>query len=557
MNDLIVKKVSSMEKVFTSSAPSGEGAPEKITAFKGENVSFQIAYCWNGWPKQWGRVEVESPLGNAVKVRMVQMVPCQYPCHQKRDEDYLVTEPGLYPDLLSEIPEQGFNMICGQWRSLWVDIEVDKKTEAGEYPVTIRLVTEGKEPAEVQVTCEVLNAVLPALHVPHTEWFHSDCLANYYHVEIFSERYWEIVEQFVKTAVKRSCNMLLTPVFTPPLDTAVGGERATVQLVDVKVEGENLYSFGFDKFERWVAMCKRCGIRYYEISHLFSQWGAVYAPKVMGEKDGETVQLFGWDTNASGEEYAGFLHQFLHAFKEELEKLEIGRYVYFHISDEPDMTQLDSYKAARNIVAEELKDYVTFDALSDFEFYKEGLVSQPVCAVDHIQPFIENRPEKLWGYYCTSQCQDVTNRFIATPGYRQRILAHQMYKYRLDGFLHWGYNFYNSSYSLYPVDPYRTTDADGAFPSGDPFVVYPGQDGKPEESMRIMLMDETMNDLRAMKYLEELAGRDAVMECIEHIPEEEITFKKYPRSITYITDCRERINAAVKREISHSQYPVL
>ena len=38
--------------------------------------------------------------------------------------------------------------------------------------------------------------------------------------------------------------MLLTPVFTPPLDTAVGGERRTVQLVDVKAEG-NQYTFGF------------------------------------------------------------------------------------------------------------------------------------------------------------------------------------------------------------------------------------------------------------------------------------------------------------------------
>ena len=42
--------------------------------------------------------------------------------------------------------------------------------------------------------------------------------------------------------------MLLTPVFTPPLDTAIGGERRTVQLVDVHVT-ENGYTFGFDKFE--------------------------------------------------------------------------------------------------------------------------------------------------------------------------------------------------------------------------------------------------------------------------------------------------------------------
>ena len=90
-----------------------------------------------------------------------------------------------------------------------------------------------------------------------------------------------------------------------------------------------------------------------------------------------------------------------------------------------------------------------------------------------------------------------------------------MYKYQLNGFLHWGYNFYNAEHSIFPIDPYRCTDAAGAFPSGDPFLVYPGKDGNPEESIRMMLMDEAMSDLCAMKCLEELAGRDAVMKCIE------------------------------------------
>lgn len=82
----------------------------------------------------------------------------------------------------------------------------------------------------------------------------------------------------------------------------------------------------------------------------------------------------------------------------------------------------------------DLEGYQMMDALSDYEFYEKGLVSQPVCAVNHIQPFLEKRPEKLWGYYCTGQYVDVTNRFIVQPGYRTRILGTQMYKYQLDGF---------------------------------------------------------------------------------------------------------------------------
>lgn len=97
-----------MEKVFASKIPSGEGTPEKLTAFKGETVSFQIAYYWEGLQKEWGQVKVESPLGDSVKVRTVQLVPCQYPCHQKRDDDYLVTEPGLYPIFSRKFPSLDF-----------------------------------------------------------------------------------------------------------------------------------------------------------------------------------------------------------------------------------------------------------------------------------------------------------------------------------------------------------------------------------------------------------------------------------------------------------------
>lgn len=549
MENFRFKKVSALEKVFASKEPTGEGSPSKLTAFKGETVSFQIAYYWTEDMPAKGRVEVVSPIKDKVNVRVVELVPCEYPAHMTYDDDYLTTEPGLYPDLLSPIPEIGFPLVRGYWKSLWIDIEADEEMEAGEYPVEVKLTANGKEAGSVEVTCEVMNAVLPAVEIPHTEWFHSDCLANYYGVEVFSERHWEIVENFVKAAVKMKCTMLLTPVFTPPLDTAIGGERRTVQLVDVKVEGDT-YTFGFEKFERWVEMCKRCGIKYLEISHLFSQWGAVATPKVMGEKDGEIVQLFGWDTVASGEEYSNFLHQFLTALKARLEELGMSRNTYFHVSDEPQMSQIDSYRAARNVIAEDLKGYAMFDALSDYDFYKEGLVPVPVCAVDHIKPFLENRPEKLWGYYCTGQWKDVTNRFIVQPGYRTRILGAQMYKYKLDGFLQWGFNFYNSYHSLYPIDPFRCTDASGAFPSGDPFIVYPGADGTALESVRFMHMQEAFNDLCAMNYLESLVGRDAVMKCIESCPAEEVTFDKYPRNITYMTAVRERINEAVKKALA-------
>ena len=189
------------------------------------------------------------------------------------------------------------------------------------------------------------------------------------------------------------------------------------------------------------------------------------------------------------------------------------------------------------------------DALSHYDFYEKGLVGQPVCAVDAIQPFLEKRPERLWCYYCTSQCVDVPNRFIVLPGYRTRILGTLLYKYRLDGFLHWGYNFYYSERSLYPVDPYRNTDADGAFPSGDSFLVYPGADGKPEESIRQMLMDEAMSDYCAFLALEKLAGRERVLELID---EKKVTFDDYPQEEAYLLRLRGRVNEEIAKLVNQA-----
>lgn len=536
------KIVSSMCKVFADGENARELEDKRMTGLKGETLSYQIAYYWGGERKERGCIVVDSPIKDRVHVRTVNLVPCEYPCHMKRDDGYLAVDPGMYPDRLSEVPKWGFPLVSGQWRCLWIDVELDESAEAGEYPVKVVLSKDGETLGEAEMVCEVLDATLPKLSIPYTEWFHSDCLADYYGAEVFSDRYWEIVEAFVREAAKHRCNMLLTPVFTPPLDTAVGGERRTVQLVDVTAE-EGKYSFGFENFRRWVRMALDCGIVYFEISHLFSQWGAKAAPKVMAVKDGKYQQIFGWDTDSAKEEYRDFLHQFLTALKQELKELGIEDRAYFHISDEPEKAHMESFRKAWESVAEDLEGFQVIDALSDYGFYREGLVRQPVCAVNHMEPFMAERPKRLWGYYCTAQCVDVTNRFIVQPGQRTRILGVQLYKYQLDGFLHWGYNFYNSEHSLYPIDPYRCTDAGGAFPSGDPFLVYPGKDGKPESSMRQMHMDEAMTDYCAFKALEKLVGRDKVM---EYIDEEKVAFDEFPQDEEYLIRLRKKVNQAIK-----------
>ena len=62
------------------------------------------------------------------------------------------------------------------------------------------------------------------------------------------------------------------------------------------------------------------------------------------------------------------------------------------------------------------------------------------------------------------------------PSARTRILGTQLYKFGIEGFLHWGYNFYFAGRSRKFINPFMVTDAAGAFPSGDPFILYPSKD---------------------------------------------------------------------------------
>lgn len=540
--------LSSLTKVFTDEEPLYYPECCRLTGLYGEMVSFQAACSFSCEEKEMLQITIDSPLKKQIQIRQVISVPSAYPAHQKRDSNYLRHTPGLYPDLLRNLDHDSLLLVPGKWQSLWVNVSLTSEINPGIYPITVSLIKSDQSiAASVTASLEIIPASLPMQELIHTQWFHGDCLADYYHVPVFSEEHWTILEHFISLYAKRGMNMILTPIFTPPLDTARGGERTTIQLVDI-FEENGTYQFDFTRLRRWVSVCKASGIRYFEIAHLFTQWGAESAPKILVTTHGEEIKRFGWHTPALGD-YTNFLNQFLPALKEELKSLDLLDDTWFHISDEPKPANFNSYAAARESVMEHLKGCKLIDALSDYSFYESGLVERPVCATDHIEPFLQHGVSHLWSYYCTAQCVDVANRFMAMPSERNRIYGIQVYKFGIEGILHWGFNFYNSEYSLEHINPYLVTDSGGSFPSGDAFLVYPGADRQPEESIRLMILHEAIQDHRALKLLELYIGREAVINLLEEDLSEPITFKTYPKSASYLISVRNKINRMLKQFI--------
>lgn len=551
--------IDSLQKIFLNQEPLTCQRLQKISALKGETISFQIAYRYLAnysssqmlvqAPKSPSfDISVASKLADFVHIRKVGYVPSTLPCYAEVDDNYITTQAGLFPDVLEEITGY-ISFVPYQWRSLWVDVEIPNEYEAGSYEITIQCKElSGEIAKECKVELTIINALLPPQTLIHTEWFYCDCIADYYEVPVFSKAFWEITKSFMQTAVKRGINMILTPIFTPPLDTYIGKERTTVQLVKITVN-DGIYSFDFEQFRYFVRLCKEIGFTYFEISHLFSQWGAKYAPKIIATVDDVKTQLFGWHTKGSDKEYQEFLQVFIPALLKECKRLGIDKQLYFHISDEPNEKNIETYRLAKEIVQDLLKDYPVIDALSNLEFFHQKLVKVPVPTNEFIHDFLDAGLTNPWVYYCSGENVKVSNRYFAMPSARNRIIGLQMYKYGIEGFLHWGYNFYNSQYSLQKINPYQITDAMDAFPSGDSFLVYPGKDKTCVESIRLMVLYEALCDMRACSLLEELTSKEYVIELIDSIATFPITFFEYPKSEEYLLNVREKINQEIQNRV--------
>lgn len=541
MKRLRLYPLSSLAKVFPDEICGEPFSGGSLLA--NETFSFQLAYVLDTVPraKLDCKLSIESPLRSCISVWRVECVPSEFPAYPNSDGNYLRKTPGLYPDLLTPLTEDEVEAVPGSCRSLWFSVCPEGKIPAGEYPIRIQLSNqENGISEEICLTLRILAEHLPEQELKFTQWFHTDCIAAYYQLPIFSEEHWAWIEKFMRIAAEHGVNLLLTPLFTPPLDTKFGGERPTVQLVRVNVS-EAGYSFDFSLLDRWITTAERAGIREFELSHLFTQWGAAHAPKIVafrGNKAGPE-RVFGWDTDAGGPEYQSFLRCFLPELTRFLRERGIADRCWFHVSDEPGEAALEDYRRASSLLAEYLEGFPVIDALSDYAFYEQGLVRIPVAATNAIEPFLEHGVSPLWAYYCCSQGDQVGNRFFAMPSARNRILGLQLYRYNIAGFLHWGYNFYFSQYSKALIDPFRTTDAEAAFPSGDAFSVYPGRT-EALPSLRLKVFAEALQDLRALRLLESKLGREAVLELVES--EGRVTFAHYPQSEQALLRIRERVN---------------
>ena len=549
----LAKQISSLHKVREFDSLSMNEIT-KETVLRGERFTYQISMRSDA--PVIGNIKIESPLLDHIKIYKVEQSVMDAPVIDRIQEiGYITTEPGLMPDLLLPLDNNGYLTLNMAGKTVWIEVNIPNDFPAGEYTIKFSYETfDFNNPdaphaiiATKTMTIEVLPLAKKEQSLIYTRWFYADCIADYHNVPIWSDAHFDLVEAYIREAVDVGINMILVPIHTPPLDTAIGTFRPCVQLVDIEKKGEK-YIFGFEKLRRFIQICKRQGVRYYEMAHMFSQWGAKCAANIMVEENGVKSYMFGWHVASQAPEYIEFLRQYISALSNELELLGVSENTYYHISDEPTIDKIDAYRTAVELIRPFIGNCHTFDALSSTEFYEQGLVECPVTGVSHIQDFMPLNVPNQWVYYCCEPQQIYTNSLIAMPSCRTRILGVLIYKYDIKGFLHWGFNFYNAVVSYYKINPYVTTSADGRLPSGDPFIVYPAKDGA-YPSVRGKVTYEAIGDIDLCRTLEGYIGRDDVIKMIDAVAGMDVRFDCYPLDSDFLPNLRATVIKKLKEYI--------
>ena len=490
-----------MTRIFPdTSAPGGRAGGFELSACRGEVECFQIGIRTEGISPNYlkaeaielkGRQGATIPTEN-VDILYPEFVPVKWATQGQSPDDIERTPPAFFPDPLMP----GWEMdVAGPApppaRSIWVRIRVPRDARPGTYhgKVAVRI---GRRDFKAEnqakgIVFEQTRTVSFRLRVWSfeisertglltTNWLFPDQYAQWYGLEMWSPKYWKLMERVADNMAAHRQNVILTPFF--------GGDQAEEQLVGVQRRGQR-YTFDFRRLDRWIRIFLKRHFELIEGQHVAS---ASRQPVSFWEAGpggrAKRAQL----EDAADPRFESFLTQFFRALWGYLDDRKWKNRFIQHISDEPNPTQYDRFRRLAGVVREAAPGIRLLDALAHSEF--ADLTDHPVPLESQYDRVVnESRvpAEKIWVYYCCGPGGKWPNRFIEYHLIRVRIIAWICFQKGIPGFLHWGYNWWKGIRKgcHNPWDDATTH----RHPGGDGYMVYPPRDDR-------MSRDEVIDSIR-------------------------------------------------------------
>ncbi|HFI0635377.1 TPA: glycoside hydrolase domain-containing protein [Streptococcus suis] len=420
--------------------------------------------------------------------------------YHRADKLTIPTSPLISrPDLLLNSPhvDVAYNTI----QNLWVNIDVPKDAEAGDYSTTITLRADGiEQPLTFNLRLTVKDAVLENLNKFDIElWQYPYRSAEYYGLTPFSEEHLAVLRPMMEKYKAIGGNGITTSI----VEEAWGGQ--TYADGDVRVpsmikwfkESDGQFSFDFTDFDKWVSFADSLGLAEKIVGYSMIPWGnkVTYFNKATNQQESVTVAV-------TDPQYADIWKPFLRALVHHLDEKDWFDRFYMGIDERPNM-QL-AFNLIDSVPNETGKTLKIAAAANHFS----GSFASVAERVDHLSigtPHMKSDMAAFERMVADRESKGKkTTLYTATEEYPNSMLFNlpgESYfsvlygaKFNTNGFLRWAFDAW--------VKEPLTNLSHWAFEAGDTQLIYPDKKDasqpKPQSSVRLEKMAEAVRDVNKL-----------------------------------------------------------
>ncbi|NLS98026.1 MAG: DUF4091 domain-containing protein [Planctomycetaceae bacterium] len=474
-------------RVFEDGYGRPDEAPAEIRVFglRGEVVSAQCAIHAHddlaGLTVSVGPLQREG--GSAtiaeehLQWRFVESIQLEENTRKLRKADITRPAPARFPDCLIEDREA--SVAKDALKAVYLTLRIPAGAEPGEYRGAVT-VAAGEATQALPLVLQVYPLTLPEeRHLLTTLWFTTSKFRQHHGIDPADpEQFDGMLRQYAENMADHRLNVF----------------RLSLELIECVMGADGGLRCDFGRFDHWAQIFWDTGrMNALETGFVASHGeGGWSSPKIALRDFSVKDEASGKTKRMPGEE---FLPLFLPILVDHLRQKDWLDKTLFHICDEPANHNVLLWREASEFVHRHAPELRRIDAIETTHCRDRLEVWVP--KLDHLAAWREayeaaqREGNELWLYTVgIYQAGSLPNKTVDVPLIETRLLHWLNYRYRLAGYLHWGFNAWTD-------DPINSPGKH----HGDGWHVYPKQGGL-LDSLRWEQMRAGIQDYECLKLLE-------------------------------------------------------
>jgi len=366
--------------------------------------------------------------------------------------------------------------------ALRLEVPVSPSARPGRREYEIRLACGGAERL-LKLGVTVHPVRLPpvgAASFPYTNWFRLEAMATRHGRTLWSAGHWAMIRRYAALMARGRQNTFL------------------VSWRDVFERGRDGLVLNRRRLRRLVRTFTEAGMHWIEGGHVARRSGGFSSP---------TFEIALGGPRATSPAGNADLARAAGQLREEIDGNGWRRRWLQHVADEPHGPSVPDYRILAGMVRRHLPGLPLIDATMDQSLVGAVDIWCPQChRYQQERDFFEAQRavgDRVWFYTCCVPGGPWLNRLLDMELLRPALLGWAAARFDLQGFLHWGLNYWR--HDTDPLTRSVVPHSDGkSLPPGDTHVVYPGPGG-PWSSLRFEAQREGLEDYELLGKLREKA----------------------------------------------------